>query len=1124
MANNIFRMQGDDPQHDTGLSNHISNWAVSKQYDKNCIDIISDDDTTSTESPTSIPSPFARIALAKTAFSEVANGNTNNAYRQIVSDCLDLAEICFDFPKWEQHIEIIEWNKIDDLKSLPATNPLKSTLDLFLKSDSDEFHFDKMDTISVLTLKTGEAIGATSPCTVFFSPENNYNEIKNAPEFLLSGGHKAFQRIDSNYTGTPLSSRDWDFVKYFWHFCHSAPIDQCVLDYLVIQKKDFDTTKAIEINNIEKKLSIADYDTNRVIKEILKGFPYCSRNTKADIESDFMLESDEIIVIPNGGEIFITSQTTYKLTQHQLWDENRFGNKYCDDKELDYNKRILPTHDNFPCLYISDFLTNTIVRMPYKLNSQSFFNGYYDESDEESFLLPLTDTFFKFFTVEDLQKNVVGSKKRMFEFVKDLNGIKVILRIPIKNNNFIEYSRMYVEIGQDLSKNIGSLIEKRLGLGIMPFVKFPDSVTAKEYRVALFDKGDYDVQLVPYNDSSPIDVNDKEKVKHVVRRTKQSGLCSIESYRIDDNFNRISIRVGDVSGVLIPKFDEVSGSKHFTFAVDFGTTNTHIEYNESAAGSPNSVSNPFDITNSDKQLHRLHEDYRVAVDNDIDAAFKHNFIPSTIGDNDYSFPTRTALAEKEGINYTANPVSIADGNIPFPYEKDPIPDYNTIKTELKWDTLEVVKLYLENVFILLRNKVVANRGDLIQTKVIWSYPASMNTARYNEFQAYWEELFEKYFGNKDANGEVTNIDNMKAISESTAPYFYYSSSRGATTETVTIDVGGGTTDVYVLENSNPKMLMSFRFASNVVFGDGFGYDSDNNGFVKQYYSEFLNVMKTNNLDELSNALTQIAGWKRSPDIIAFLFSLINNKNVDGNNALNFLQKLGQNGKMKYTFILFYGAILYYVAKTMKAKNVKRPLKLGFSGNGARTLRILSSRNDTIGHFAQLIFNGVYNETTNNQLEIILEPDPKTATSKGSIKYCLSSGAISQTPRVISSIKFTVLGNNLTDTNLITKTYQEVIDDEQIKNDIVQSVADYIEFIFDESQKNDNFFVNDLGADENIVWAVKDFCSNKTKLMQSLSASLNKVDNKPQPVEETLFFYPLIGVLHDLALKISNNEL
>jgi len=1117
-------------------------------YNVTAIDEIADPyDGDASKNITSIPSPFARIDLVKTAFREVvASGNLEGTsiYHKMVSQALDVAEIFFNIDNLKDKFEVLIWDRNKELLDSHANpskfakeNPFGKTLKVYLESDAagdDPYNFSKLKRIYLLNyIGSGKAklkiVGATSPATLFFSSANDWADELNSVTF---GENHPFSN-----TFIPLYRRDFAFQKYMYAFRkfygegnfnkdfpefadYLQEGNENNYDHLTAdEKSEIDNLDASNLDSYEK-LTVGATGTD--ILEILdKAFH--KKPTIVDWDSDFKIKS----TIYSGDK----TPLVLPVEAGSIYDNLRyttapFGSTrkapYFDNNPLDC-RRLPDVGDPYPYLTISDFLTDTIVRMPYQLNGQSFFNGNY-ESDDESFLLPLTDRFFKFFTIQELQGKVSGGKK-MFEFVEDFNGIKVILRIPIANNNYIEYSRIYVENEQpDLSKNIGALIEKHFGLGIMPFVKFPDSVKAKEYRVALFDKGDYDIQLVSYNGT-----HENTVIPPVVRRGKQSGLCSIESYRIDENFNRVNIGVGNVSGVLVPLFSDATGSKHFTFAVDFGTTNTHIEYNESAAGSPTTVAKPFDITSNDQQLHRLHKDYRVAGDNDINAAFDHNFIPETIstGDNDYLFPMRTALAEKDRINYTTNPTSLADGNIPFPYEKDTIPTYNTIKTELKWDNIAAVKLYLENIFILLRNKVVVNSGDLIQTQVIWSYPASMSTSRYNDFQTIWEELFEKYFGdvvNVNGSKQVNNLGNMKAISESTAPYFYYSAEHGATTETVTIDVGGGTTDVYVLEKSNPRMLMSFRFASNAVFGDGFGYNSDNNGFVKQYYNDFLNVMKSNNLEELSLALKQVEARKHSPDIIAFLFSLINNKKVNDNDALNFLKKLGQNEKMKYVFILFYGAILYYVAMTMKANNVQRPLKLGFSGNGARTLRILSPKNNTISDFAQLIFNGVYNENNTNQLGIIFGNEPKIATSKGSIKYCLDKNATSQTPKAIKNLKFTVLGNDLNANSLITKTYQEIINDETIKNEIVQAVANYIDFIFVESQKNDNFFVNDLGADENMVSAVKEFCQNKTNLMQSLSASLNKVENKTQPVEETLFFYPLIGVLHDLALKISNNEI
>lgn len=73
---------------------------------------------------TSIPSPFARIDLVKSAFAEInqaCNGKIGNAllaeldkdtiYHKMVSDSLDVGEIFFNIDKYKKEIPIITWSR-----------------------------------------------------------------------------------------------------------------------------------------------------------------------------------------------------------------------------------------------------------------------------------------------------------------------------------------------------------------------------------------------------------------------------------------------------------------------------------------------------------------------------------------------------------------------------------------------------------------------------------------------------------------------------------------------------------------------------------------------------------------------------------------------------------------------------------------------------------------------------------------------------------------------------------------------------------------------------------------------------------------------------------------------------
>ncbi|GHT50036.1 hypothetical protein AGMMS49982_04610 [Bacteroidia bacterium] len=1087
---------------------------------------------------TSIPSPFARIDLVKTAFKKVnklgIDGDT--IHHKMVSECLDVGQIFFNFDKFIGQIEIMAWDKENDLEKLLNSpdaehQQLGRTYDLYLQQDGEAYNFDRMQQMYFLNFVKGPSkiniIGATSPATLFFTSANDLSYVSKAIRF---GNDSPF---DGEYI--PLYKRDLEYQKY-WHLLRKTPnfskLFKEVDEYLETnfnKLSEGDKEKMREQIKAEDLTQYNDVTLENAghVVQVIDGLVLKQqKQNPSDVGavSGFVIKSDATI---SGHSPLVLPVETYVLPTvyvKEKWDKNTVVLYYDTRKPED---RTLPGDGAlYPYLTIGDFLEDTIVRMPYELNKNSFFDGNLDKNDGKdsdgdpykfSFLLPLRDLFFNFFSADDLRTKVMHDNKKMFELKNHATGVRAILRIPIEAG-YIEYSRTYFEaVLPNRETNDGALIDKKFGLGILPLIKFSEAVN-KHYRIALSDKGQKDVKLFCYNGKKEISTT-----AHVVRDAKDlaDNINSSEAYVINDNFDRINVSVGECKGVIVPKFASVGGKNQFTFAVDFGTTNTHIEYTTD--------NNPitFNICANEKQLHLLHENYD-ASDKDIAGIFKHDFIPNTIDDSDeYSFPMRTVFQEHQNIDYNKRPIALADGNIPFLYEKKGTPDYNEAKTDLKWSGVpdKIIKLYLENIFILLRNKVLLNSGDLKATKIIWFYPASMDEGRCIQLNKVWKDLYLDYFG---ADAEK----NVISMSESIAPYHYYSKKQGARGNVVTIDVGGGTTDVYVVENREPKMLLSFRFASNAIFGDGHNnWDSDYNGFVNLYMDKFMQILSSNKQEELETVLKNIGARKKSSDIIVFLFSLTSNKKVKGNDALDFLAALSNDERLRYVFIVFYGAIIYYIAKAMKVKGLSKPLTLAFSGNGSKTLRALSDSNAMIGKFAKLIFDGVFNdgERESAPLDVKFEENPKKATCKGGI---LEPKA--QNFDKIDAIKCTLLGNTFDEIATKQMRYADITPD--VEKQICQEVSNYIDFLFKLHDDNNNFFTNKLAADPGILQIVKKICQDKTELSQSLLDGLDqkykdwlgssedsvnltelKESNK---VEETLFFYPLIGVLHALALKIS----
>jgi hypothetical protein len=703
----------------------------------------------------------------------------------------------------------------------------------------------------------------------------------------------------------------------------------------------------------------------------------------------------------------------------------------------------------------------------------------------------------------------------MFELKNINGGVTAILRVPIKNNKHIEYRRTYFEtLSPDIEKNNdGALIDKKFGLGVMPLVKLPEKAK-KHYRIALFDfdttdSGRRDMLLTFWNGSKRVTDTD---VVHRVREDKniELSISSVEAYAVNNSFDRINIQVGNARCVLVPRFKDFknTGNK-FTFAVDFGTTNTHIEY------SIDGNSKTFNISKDDKQIHRLHKD---VFDQDANEAFNHNFVPEEISDGtEYTFPIRTVFTERKGISYDdIIPYTLVDGNVAFLYEKAIVPKYNNPITDMKWGGVhdKQMRMFLENICILMRNKVILNDGNLEDTKIIWFYPASMDEGRKIKFNKIWTDLYKKYFvnelqpDNKVPDEDISN-KNVISISESAAPFQYYRQKRGAKTNVVTIDIGGGTTDVYVVEDTKAKILLSFRFASEAIFGDAYGWDSDENGYVNMYSNRFIDVLRNNKLDGLTRAVNGIMDRKRSPDIIAALFSLVTNKEIKGNEELNFLEKLSNNDSLRFAFIIFYGAILYHIATAMKAEGLKKPVTLAFSGNGSKTLSVLSSDYEMIARFAKLIFDGVYGNN-DGKIEVIKEEHPKKATCMGGIL-----NPVKQNYDEIDNLKRIFLGDNFEKDAAKKIEYSDITD--EIKDDVVQQVSDFVDFLFQLHRDNNDFFTSELAADSNVLSLVNKICSDKTDLMSWLKDGL---EDKSASISETLFFYPLVGALHEIAREIS----
>ena len=1083
----IFRL------HPNG-ANINPDWQQCQPYSTNVISqIVPPNGMTAKTEITSIPSPFARIALVKSAFGQASSDlDGNTIYHKMVSDSLDVAEIFFNYDRLGKMFQILVWDVNADMAAMAQTHSeIYNTLDVYLKQDAATYNFDRMKRLYVLVYvgegrKTQmDVVGATSPASLFFTPANDLSYI--SPHISFGQDHP----FDGSFQ--PLYKRDPSFIEYLFAF--SKRYGQFANDFPEVHNYLNETFKKLPQqmkNNVSNLTATAvnnylplQLDAANTV-DIL-GMPYHKKPVQPIRKSDFIIAHSHYnsniqpLVLP------VDSGNKYAGMYYIVdkWGANKAP--YYDNTQ--WLQRVLPQDGTpHPYLTISDFLEDTILFYPRKANTGKFFFGNWDVSNEASVMLPLKPLFFEFFTVDQLIKGINGVPMLTMSRI-NTNGIEVHLNIPIAGGS-VEYTRNYYHNAvPDADQNRGSIntISTSFGLAMMPMVHCNNPFDRIAITHVFNDPHQY--KLDCYYDGKVIN-----GIQEVVRNQTDKAYLKTHIFINEKGpIDYIRIGVGTVYGVVVPDYNQAQKNKNYTFAVDFGTTNTHIEYTDGSF-----AASDF----KDCQL-TFWADYHAQ----IVQAFEADLEPFEIGDR-FKFPTRTALSEASFTNWKQPVIPMAQTNVPLIYGHRPIFDFNTITTDLKWsndpDNISKVRSYIENLMIMMRNKVLLEGGNLDNTKIIWFYPGSMTTARRNQYQTVWQDAFIKYFGAPQTN--------ISATLESVAPYEYFRRQSAAASRMVSIDIGGGTTDVVIAERGNILYTTSFRFAANSIFGDGYTQNNVINGLVANFVDDIEEKLGSNSLDDLKDILQSLKAKGVSADLASFFFSMKNDDKAIERNAFHLLdwnKMLQQDDKYKVVFLLFYTAIIYHIAHIMKGKELEMPRHIAFSGNGARVVSVLSPSTDTLADYTMDVFCRVYgiNQYHQDGLDVILIDNPKAATCKGGIN-------IVQNNNVNIGIGQKVLLKSHKDKSFFTQdsTYSEV---NTLKQITIDDVRNFISFVLEGKTRfsvKDEFGISQVGIDTAKIICYRDLDTFFDNGMQEKL----KENSVTDPIEEPLFFYPIIGMLHELC--------
>ena len=1108
-------------------------------YNSNARDTIEDPDGASAKTEiTSIPSPFARIDLVKTAFREVCRraiknikeleGNT--IFHKMVSDSLDVGEIFFNIDKFKDKIEIITWNPSSMISALKNDNNIShyyvaDALEKYLQSDAKTYNFNQLQNIYLLNYTKGpdelNIIGATSPATLFFSGANDLEYIQ---DIFFANNDRPF---DGDYVA--LYNRDFDYIKAWWTLRKTIPFFSNLFpeieSYLNL------TFKAISDQQVKNKLNaitsasakdfdLIDVQTHQQSNQVeVLGTVLFKKKGRSEIENEFTIRPERNIAGVKPLVLPVESGNKYSNLKYANGAWGNTNKAPYKPIIADVERRTLPYDGSvYSYLTISDFLEDTIVKVPHSLNKKYFFNGNLNEVEAmTSFLLPIKPLYFRYFSIETLNSTMPDGKFA-FEMESIAGGsVNVVIRIPITGNgniSYIEYQRIYYAQRQaDVSEtqNSGGMTTFDFTGLVMPSMRFQNEEDAI-YTVSCVSTFSNQFRFDFYRESEiirdiPMDCRNQER-----------GLFDFkaETYTIQNSnfdFIRVSNKSG-VSNVIIPNFLIHQNLEDYEFAVDLGTSNTHIEFKKADSNSSES----FSYKESESvfstffvQSYREIEGKLKPIDlNDETDLMVRDFIPTFIGaDSDFSFPTRTALSYAKTTDWTEKLRTFGLINFDITFNKKLGIAYNAkpmvnIKWSSKPNAQSAMQAYIRNVMMIIRNKVIANNGNLARTKITWFYPNSMSPRRLSQLRTAWNDSYTELF-NQD--GVTRNL------SESVAPIQFYFRRYATATNLVNVDIGGGTTDIAFSSNGKVEYITSFKFAANSLFEDSFSDINPNNGIVDWFKNDILGLLQSKpELNELVNIFNSNLG--QPANMASFLFSLKDNsatKSLAQNN-IDFNKILQNDTKFKMVFIIFYTAIIYHIAQIVKTKGLKTPRHIAFSGNGSKIISIISSDPKILGKYTKVIFEKVLGTKYGSALDILgLEQgsNPKESTCKGGL---IAAEVYDEEPETL------VLRDSSGKLASADDTYSSISDAH--KAEIVKTVKDFFRFALTEIPSAFNLD-NNFGVDNVTMKIAKEECIKdlETYLDKGIELSIKESGNKDNQIEDAITFYPIKGALQSLSSKI-----
>ena len=639
--------------------------------------------------------------------------------------------------------------------------------------------------------------------------------------------------------------------------------------------------------------------------------------------------------------------------------------------------------------------------------------------DGNQFAYPINSSMLMFMDPKSLSTNCSVSP--------DGDNYKAILYLELKTEagNSMSYTLEKIYKAKDIVKNR----TVPLGFSIWPDIKIEDW---SQYY--FFYDGNAQVNILPKNIFSVNDINNKleklniaDKVKFVdsminshqvigeeiqiqktaavtelrlLKSSPEAVLCNVATQSAGKSYVEHNKRV-DVGLILFPDPQQAQETNNqWSIGIDFGTTNSCIYFKENKENPKelnfkNRINLPYDPGTEEEEIEEVMQAHK-------------EFVPSRL----VNVPFMTILRERsykessvENLPFRSNFIYYVDQVL---YAIQDLPDdKRPLKFNLKWGDDEQsrtkIQYFLSQTILQTAVEAAANGIKKENLTFNFSYPEAYSPDRLRAFRRITKRSVNVGLGDEDFKTQEKTSFLTESISS--ALYFAEGQKIPFVENVITIDIGGGTSDISIWQNLNLIWRNSFRLAGQHVLIDHLSNNlslikeiSGNDDLLLTSYDDLKKIKS--NKSKLANGIELLVNSPQFANAFSKKFDLICGK---------------EKGKvLKDLTVLTLSGILYYLSQVLNhliendqfKTDKRKTLKICLAGKASTLYKIVfddSEDQECLSKIIQKVTGGIF---TSISVEF-------TNTPKHEVSYGLLVDRFGATDLNIKERSFeTILGEDV----------------------------------------------------------------------------------------------------------------